>query len=47
MRGDEARSKCPDIKLVQVPEVREKADLTKYRNAGKEVIQVKYMKIFD
>ena len=25
---------------MQVPEVREKADLTKYRNAGREVIQV-------
>ncbi|XP_023344540.1 DNA polymerase eta isoform X3 [Eurytemora carolleeae] len=40
MRGDEAREKCPDIELVRVPEVREKADLTKYRNAGREVIQV-------
>lgn len=40
MRGDQAREKCPDIVLVQVPEVREKADLTKYRNAGREVIQV-------
>jgi hypothetical protein len=27
---------------VQVPEVREKADLTKYRNAGREVIQVRW-----
>ncbi len=26
---------------MQVPEVREKADLTKYRNAGREVIQVR------
>ncbi|XP_045613927.2 DNA polymerase eta [Procambarus clarkii] len=40
MRGDEARSKCPDIQLVQVPVNRGKADLTKYRNAGKEVISV-------
>ncbi len=40
MRGDEAKEKCPDIALVSVPEVREKADLTKYRDAGKEVIQV-------
>ena len=40
MRGDEAKEKCPDIVLVKVPEERGKADLTKYRNAGKEVIQV-------
>ena len=40
MRGDAAREKCPDIVLVKVPEVRGKADLTKYRDAGKEVIQV-------
>jgi len=40
MRGDAAKEKCPDIVLVQVPEVRGKADLTKYRDAGKEVIQV-------
>ena len=30
MRGDDAKKKCPSIKLVQVPEVRGKADLTKY-----------------
>ena len=40
MRGDEAKKKCEDIILVQVPEVRGKADLTKYRDAGKEVIEV-------
>ena len=40
MRGDEAREKCPDIVLVRVPEVRDKADLTKYRKAGREVIEV-------
>ena len=40
MRGDDAKAKCPDIILVKVPEVREKADLQKYRDAGKEVIQV-------
>ncbi|XP_069982500.1 DNA polymerase eta isoform X2 [Penaeus vannamei] len=40
MRGDEARGKCPDIQLVQVPVNRGKADLTKYRDAGKEVIKV-------
>ena len=34
------KEKCPDIVLVQVPEVRGKADLMKYRDAGKEVIQV-------
>ncbi|RXG67155.1 DNA polymerase eta [Armadillidium vulgare] len=40
MRGDEAKDKCPTIHLVQVPVQRGKADLTKYRNAGKEVISV-------
>lgn len=40
MRGDEAQSKCPDIQLVQVPVNRGKADLTRYRDAGKEVIDV-------
>jgi len=40
MRGDAAREKCADIKLVKVPEVRGKADLSKYRNAGREVIEV-------
>lgn len=40
MRGDEAKAKCPDIILVSVPEARGKADLTKYREAGGEVIQV-------
>ncbi|XP_076046496.1 DNA polymerase eta-like [Oratosquilla oratoria] len=40
MRGDEARAKCPEIQLVQVPVNRGKADLTKYRNAGREVITV-------
>ena len=40
MRGDEAKKKCEDIILIKVPEVRGKADLTKYRDAGKEVIEV-------
>lgn len=40
MRGDEAKAQCPDIALVKVPNVREKADLTKYREAGKEVAAV-------
>ena len=30
MRGDEAREKCPDVILYRVPELRGKADLTKY-----------------
>lgn len=30
MRGDEAKKKCPIIELVSVPNVREKADLSKY-----------------
>ncbi|XP_055376904.1 DNA polymerase eta isoform X2 [Condylostylus longicornis] len=40
MRGDEAQEHCPDINLVRVPNVREKADLTKYREAGKSVAEV-------
>lgn len=40
MRGDEAKEHCPDIVLCKVPSVRGKADLTKYRDAGKEVAQV-------
>lgn len=40
MRGDEAKAQCPDIELVKVPNIREKADLSKYRNAGKQVATV-------
>ncbi|XP_059483876.1 DNA polymerase eta [Neocloeon triangulifer] len=40
MRGDEAKAKCPDINLVHVPSINEKADISKYRDAGKEVINV-------
>ncbi|XP_030855457.1 DNA polymerase eta [Strongylocentrotus purpuratus] len=40
MRGAEARGKCPAIQLVTVPENRGKADLTRYREAGAEVITV-------
>ena len=40
MRGDEAKKKCPDIELVHVPCLRGKADLTKYRDAGREVVDV-------
>lgn len=40
MRGEEAKKHCPDIELVSVPSVREKADLTKYRDAGKDVATV-------
>ncbi|RWS29092.1 DNA polymerase eta-like protein, partial [Leptotrombidium deliense] len=40
MRGDDARDKCPGIHVFQVPEEREKADLTKYRDASAEVFDV-------
>lgn len=40
MRGDEAAEHCPEIALVRVPNVREKADLSKYRDAGREVALV-------
>ncbi|KAF2897430.1 hypothetical protein ILUMI_08756, partial [Ignelater luminosus] len=40
MRGDEAKQKCPEIELVRVPCIRGKADLSKYREAGKKVAKV-------
>lgn len=40
MRGDDAKQKCPEIILARVPELRGKADLTRYRDAGAEVIEV-------
>ncbi|XP_041766203.1 DNApol-eta [Anopheles merus] len=40
MRGVEAKQHCPEIELPQVPQVRGKADLTRYREAGKEVADV-------
>lgn len=40
MRGDEAKEHCPTIELVRVASVRGKADLSKYRDAGKEVAAV-------
>ncbi|XP_071834937.1 DNA polymerase eta-like isoform X2 [Apostichopus japonicus] len=40
MMGDEAQKFCPEIELVRVPVQRDKADLTKYREAGAEVINV-------
>eukprot|EP00096_Caligus_rogercresseyi_P003587 TRINITY_DN1682_c0_g2_i1.p1 TRINITY_DN1682_c0_g2~~TRINITY_DN1682_c0_g2_i1.p1 ORF type:complete len:615 (+),score=136.55 TRINITY_DN1682_c0_g2_i1:362-2206(+) len=38
MRGMDAQAKCSEIRLVRVPTEREKADLSKYREAGKKVI---------
>ncbi|XP_028393439.1 DNA polymerase eta-like [Dendronephthya gigantea] len=40
MRGDEAKEKCPEIILARVPEMRGKADLTRYRDACAEVMDV-------
>ncbi|XP_031625277.1 DNA polymerase eta-like [Contarinia nasturtii] len=40
MRGDEAKTQCPDLELVRVPVIRGKADLSKYRKAGKQVATV-------
>lgn len=40
MMGDDAKAKCPNIHFFRVPEVRGKADLTKFREAGAEVIAV-------
>ena len=38
MRGDEARKQCAGLQLVQVPTANGKADLTLYRNHGKQVL---------
>ncbi|XP_028151092.2 DNA polymerase eta isoform X1 [Diabrotica virgifera virgifera] len=40
MRGQEAQKKCPEIILAKVPQVRGKADISKYRDAGKRVADV-------
>ncbi|KAM3961755.1 LOW QUALITY PROTEIN: DNA polymerase eta [Aphomia sociella] len=40
MRGDEAKEKCPEIQLPSVPCLRGKADISIYREAGKEVARV-------
>lgn len=40
MRGDDAKAVCPDIALVPVPESRGKADLTQFRDAGADVIEI-------
>ena len=37
MRGKEARKKCPELQLVQVPLMHGKAELGPYRAAGKQV----------
>ncbi|XP_011865850.1 PREDICTED: DNA polymerase eta [Vollenhovia emeryi] len=39
MRGKEAKEKCPDIVLASVPCLRGKADTSRYRKAGREVIE--------
>lgn len=40
MKGPEAREKCRDIVLVKVPPLRNKPDTSRYRKAGREVIDV-------
>uniref|UniRef100_T1ILF2 DNA polymerase eta n=1 Tax=Strigamia maritima TaxID=126957 RepID=T1ILF2_STRMM len=40
MFGDDAKNLCPDIYLARVPESRGKADLTRYRDASKDVFAV-------
>ncbi|XP_026470311.1 DNA polymerase eta isoform X2 [Ctenocephalides felis] len=40
MRGDEAQALCPDIALPRVPNKNQKADTTRYREAGKQVADV-------
>ncbi|XP_044008420.1 DNApol-eta-like [Aphidius gifuensis] len=40
MKGPEAKEKCHDIILVTVPPIRNKPDTSRYRKAGREVIDV-------
>ncbi len=40
MRGAQAQALCPDIKLITVPVAHEKADLTRYRDAGTAVFEL-------
>ncbi|RWS12315.1 DNA polymerase eta-like protein [Dinothrombium tinctorium] len=40
MRGDEAKSHCSQLHVFHVPEQRGKADLTRYRQASEEVLDV-------
>ncbi|KAK9299150.1 hypothetical protein QLX08_007767 [Tetragonisca angustula] len=40
MRGEEAKEKCSDLVLASVPCLRGKADTSRYRSAGREVINV-------
>lgn len=40
MRGEQAQQACPDLRLVRVPVAHGKADLSRYRDAGKEVAAV-------
>ena len=40
MRGGEAKEKCPGLILASVPCLRDKADTSRYRRAGREVIDV-------
>ncbi|NXG47068.1 POLH polymerase, partial [Psilopogon haemacephalus] len=40
MWATEARALCPDLALARVPQARGKADLTRYREASQEVMQV-------
>ncbi|XP_017770265.1 PREDICTED: DNA polymerase eta [Nicrophorus vespilloides] len=49
MRGNEAKEKCPEIVLVRVPNFRGKADLSKYRDAGKRVADflLKFTKLLE
>ncbi|XP_046752004.1 DNApol-eta [Diprion similis] len=40
MRPDEAKKKCPELLLATVPGVRGKADTSRYRVAGRDVVEV-------
>ena len=40
LRGDEAMRRCPELQLARVPERRGKADLSCYRQAWAEVMQI-------
>lgn len=40
MNGKDARLACPEIAICQVPVLNEKADLTRYRDAGSQVFEI-------
>ncbi len=40
MRGEDAKTLCPEFKTFYVSQKRGKADLTKYRNASLKIFEI-------